>query len=196
MENGFAVARLGPTLLASLLLLACVTNGSSVVGTWSDLSGYRTWDWQPEHGARVEADQRDPGALDARLAGLVAGAIGRRGFERHAGRAELWVAYHLELRSHVGYVDEPRAPAFLASHHASASYWVAGWDRKQVRFETLHLVLGVVDGRGRDLWRASVVRRVEDGDAIDLDEAVEALLEHFPRHDRDSDESGRVLALR
>lgn len=146
-----------------------------------DFSRYRTWDWLPHGLPNVDA-HRNARALDAHLARLIERELLERGFERAADRPDFLVTYHLVLRQRVAIVDEPAAAYLLSSHHSSPSYWIEG-SRKVTRvYREIRLTIGVSEAREwMMIWRATQQRTLEDARVLPLDDAVETLLDRFPR---------------
>jgi hypothetical protein len=151
-----------------------------------DFATYRTWNWLPYTTRRVDAPLADERALDARLARLIEEALLREGFERSA-KPDFFVAYHFSLRRRSEVVNVPMAPYLLSSHHFSPSYWVEGSRRTTHHYEALKLSIGFTPGGAHLPWRAVWVTRVEDGDILPLDAAVDDLLSRFPSHPDESD---------
>ena len=145
-----------------------------------DFSRYRTWGWLPHGVPNVDAPHGDPHALDARVAKLIERELLASGLERAAGRPDLLVRYHLTLRRRAVVVEEPAAPYLLSSHNSSASYWIEG-SRKAIRIQE-HVRLAIrFSARGRTIWRATLLRTLEDAPVLSLDDAVSTLLERYPR---------------
>lgn len=181
----------GAIYLVSLILawlgVACSTTVDVAFDEREDFSRYRTWDWLPHAVPHVDAPHRDAPALDARLARLIERALRGRGFERTGDRADFFVTYQLVLRRQTVVVYVPFAPYLLSSNHSSPSYWIEGSEKESRVYEDIHLAIDVTEGRGRSIWHAALERRVEEGSALPLDDAVATLLERFPRHGARSD---------
>jgi hypothetical protein len=178
--------RLLAARLAALLGVAwaglgvgCVSTLDVVSDEGEDFASYRTWDWLPRLANRVDAPHASEAALDARLARTIERTLAAEGFERDAS-PDFFVTYHLALRRHREIVNVPSAPYLLSSMNASASYWVERSHQEERVYEVVLLAIGVTrDGRSMP-WHATLVRRIEDGATLPLDDAVETLLGRFP----------------
>jgi len=174
-------------LLAILLAVAlsglcvgCVSTVNVVFDEREDFSRYRTWSWLRHGVLSVDAPQSEPRALDAHVAQLIERGLLESGLERATARPDILVAYHLTLRRRAVVVEEPAAPYLLSSHNSSASYWIEG-TRKAIRIQE-HVRLAIrFSTAGRTIWRATLVRTLEDASVLSLDDAVSTLLERFPK---------------
>jgi hypothetical protein len=168
-------------ILLAWLGLGCATTVDIAFDEREDFSRYRTWDWLPHGLPNVDAPESDARSLDAHLARLIERELLERGFERSADRPDFLVTYRLALRRRAVIVDEPAAPYLLSSLHHSPSYWVEG-SRKALRVhEKVRLSIGVSEaGEWTMIWRATLLRTLEDAPVLRLDDAVATLLDRFP----------------
>jgi len=174
-------------LLAILLAIplsglgvGCVSTVDVVFDEREDFSCYRTWSWLRHGVLSVDAPQSEPRALDAHVALLIERELLESGLEQATGRPDFLVAYHLTLRRRAVVVDQPVAAYLLSSHSFSPSYWIEG-SRKAIHIQE-HVRLAIrFSDRGRTIWRATLVRNVQDASVLSLEDAVSTLLERFPR---------------
>jgi hypothetical protein len=149
-----------------------------------DIARYRAWDWLPRAAGSVDAPENDAPALDERLARLVERALQARGFERKRGRAEFFVSYYLRVEREVVSFSETPAIQELSSHHSSPSYQIQATRRELRTYEKGHLAIVVAGVRQRRvIWRGDFEERFRDDFAPHLEEAVQNILDRFPRAD-------------
>lgn len=161
--------------------VACATRVDVSVEERADLSQLRTWNWLPPGAAPklgVDAPHRSTGLLHKSLGRLVEKELRSHGFER-AKNADFFVIYQLVLEQRKVVVYVPRAPYLLLSMSYSPSYWIEAFDQEIRVREDLRLVIGLVSEPGQILWRGVLERKVAEGDALRLDEAVAQLLERL-----------------
>lgn len=161
---------------------ACATRVDVTVDESEDFARLRTWNWLPAGPAPemgVDAPHRDPSQLQAHLGRLIEAQLRVQGFER-AERADFFVIYHLLLAPRKVVVRVPRAPYLLSSMSHAPSYWIETNDEEIRLFEDFRLVIGLMTGSSRVLWRGVLQRKVDDGEDLSLDEAVTLLLERLP----------------
>ncbi len=169
-------------LVVSWLCVGCTTMVDVRVDQREDLSGLRTWNWLPSGASAemgVDAPQRDAPALHASLGRLIAEKLRAGGFER-SERADFFVIFHLVLAPRRLAVQVPRAPYLLSSYSYSPSYWIEGSDEEIRVYEDFRLVIGLMRGPDRMIWRGVLERKVEEGQALSLDDGVALLLERLP----------------
>ncbi len=180
------------TLLAIPLAglgLGCSTTTVDVTFDESeDFSRYQTWNWLPRVPHRVDAPFGNEAALDSRLARVITRTLTDQGLER-ADSPDFFVTYHLALQRRAELLTVPEAPYQLSSHHSSPSYYVESSHQEWRVYEVFKLAVGFTLPDGRMPWRAVMVRRVEDGASLPLDDAVDDLLGRFrPRSPARSDD--------
>lgn len=147
-----------------------------------DFATYQTWDWLARVPPRVDAPHADADALDARLVRAIGKKLAEDGFER-ADAPDFFVTFQLTLRRRAEVVNVPMAPYLLSSMDSSPSYWVEGSHKKEHIYEAVKLAIGFTRPDGRMPWRAVLVRRVEDGAVVPLEQDVAELLDRFRRGD-------------
>ncbi len=169
-------------LVAPWICVGCTTMVDVTVDPGEDLSRLHTWNWlpsgeSPEMG--VDAPHRNARELHARLGRLIDRQLRSQGFER-AEQADFFVIYHLVLKQRRVIVQVPRAPYLLSSFSYSPSYWIEGSDEEIRVYEDFRLVIGLMRGGERMIWRGVLERKVEEGQALSLDDGVALLLERLP----------------
>ena len=169
-------------ILLAALGLGCATTVDVVFDEREDFSPYHTWDWLPHPRPIVDAPDGAAAALDARLVRIIERQLIEKGFERSGNRPDFFVTYQLALRHRTKVVDQARAPYELYSHHSDGSFLVESSERVARDYTEIQLAISVTEAGGRALWHAKLMHLAEDVFALELDDAVAALLERFPGH--------------
>ena len=167
-------------LSLACLATACTTTVDVDFEDHRTLSRYSTWDWRPDATPSIEANPEEKPVLQAQLDRLIDQALRRRGFQRARHDADIFLTYHLAHRLRVEVVNVPMAAQFVASLHASPSYWIEGSTQEQRIYRDVRLAIVVTQADGRTLWQASLERRAKQSSEILLEDIVGSLIEQFP----------------
>jgi hypothetical protein len=171
-------------LLGALAALACASPFDVDYDEREDFSRYRSWRFASDGGlAASGAEWSQP--EQRRLRQLVIEALALRGYAYSAPRegdpVDLTLRVEAVFAERKGWVNVPRSPYFLSSHHSWTSYWIEGTDRKETTFSELSLQIEAMDAGGRVVWRGALERAVAHPERLDEAGALASLLVRLPR---------------
>lgn len=170
--------------VATLFAAACATSVDVTIDEGYDFSRHQTWTWGSRITRLVGAaadDDREVDALDALTARLIGRELSQRALAHDATRPDLVVAYRLDVARNLVAVNETGAESFLASHHASPSYYVQSTTRRvDVHHDATLRVTITEPSHDRVVWEGEL-RTQQTGDfARPLQDAVAQLFGRLP----------------